>query len=67
VTKFGIDTANMFGFWDWVGGRYFDGFGHWALDHARHRAGQFPRHAWQASTRSTSISAPRRSSATCRC
>ena len=21
-TKFGIDTANMFGFWDWVGGRY---------------------------------------------
>ena len=20
--KFGIDTANMFGFWDWVGGRY---------------------------------------------
>ncbi|MFZ2064066.1 MAG: glucose-6-phosphate isomerase, partial [Candidatus Binatus sp.] len=22
VTKFGIDTKNMFGFWDWVGGRY---------------------------------------------
>jgi len=22
VTKFGIDIANMFGFWDWVGGRY---------------------------------------------
>jgi glucose-6-phosphate isomerase len=22
VMKFGIDTANMFGFWDWVGGRY---------------------------------------------
>ena len=22
VQKFGIDTANMFGFWDWVGGRY---------------------------------------------
>jgi len=22
VTKFGIDTQNMFGFWDWVGGRY---------------------------------------------
>ena len=21
-TEFGIDTANMFGFWDWVGGRY---------------------------------------------
>jgi len=20
VAKFGIDTANMFGFWDWVGG-----------------------------------------------
>jgi glucose-6-phosphate isomerase len=22
VSKFGIDTRNMFGFWDWVGGRY---------------------------------------------
>ena len=22
VSRFGIDTANMFGFWDWVGGRY---------------------------------------------
>ncbi|MDI9857582.1 glucose-6-phosphate isomerase [Flectobacillus roseus] len=22
VVKFGIDSANMFGFWDWVGGRY---------------------------------------------
>ncbi len=22
VSKFGIDTDNMFGFWDWVGGRY---------------------------------------------
>jgi glucose-6-phosphate isomerase len=22
VTKFGIDTDNMFGFWEWVGGRY---------------------------------------------
>lgn len=22
VTEFGIDVRNMFGFWDWVGGRY---------------------------------------------
>src|SRR5262249_35151010 len=22
IAKFGIDTANMFEFWDWVGGRY---------------------------------------------
>jgi glucose-6-phosphate isomerase len=22
VSAFGVDTANMFGFWDWVGGRY---------------------------------------------
>lgn len=22
VKEFGIDEANMFGFWDWVGGRY---------------------------------------------
>ncbi len=27
VAKFGIDTANMFGFWDWVGGRYSYDFG----------------------------------------
>ncbi len=25
VEKFGIDTANMFEFWDWVGGRYHYG------------------------------------------
>ena len=45
VSKFGIDTANMFGFWDWVGGRY-------SMDSAiglstmlADRAGQFPGHA----------------------
>jgi glucose-6-phosphate isomerase len=32
VAKFGIDTANMFGFWDWVGGRY-------SIDDAGHRPG----------------------------
>ncbi len=67
VAKFGIDTANMFGFWDWVGGRYSMDSAIGLLDHARHRAGQFPRHAGAASTRSTSISAPRRSSATSQC
>ena len=51
VAAFGIDTDNMFGFWDWVGGRYSmdsaiglstmiaigpDGF--------REHAGRLPRH-----------------------
>ena len=61
VAKFGIDTANMFGFWDWVGGRY-------SMDSAiglstmlavgpeqlRRDAGRLPR-------RWTSTSVPRRS------
>src|SRR5260370_24716420 len=29
VAKFGIDTANMFEFWDWVGGRYSLGSAVW--------------------------------------
>ena len=29
VQKFGIDPDNMFGFWDWVGGRYSLVVGHW--------------------------------------
>ena len=59
VAEFGIDTENMFGFWDWVGGRY-------SMDSAiglstmlavgpeRVRA-----RCWPASTRSTSTSARR--------
>ena len=45
VAEFGIDTANMFGFWDWVGGRY-------SMDSAiglstmiADRPGRLPRHA----------------------
>ena len=38
VEKFGIDTANMFGFWDWVGGRYSSRLGHRPLADARDRA-----------------------------
>ena len=41
VTKFGIDTDNMFEFWDWVGGPLFHGFGHRTLHHAGHRSGWF--------------------------
>ncbi len=67
VAEFGIDTDNMFGFWDWVGGRYsFDSAIGLSLmiaigaDALRARCSP-------ASTRWTSTSAPRRSSATCRC
>ena len=35
VSKFGIDTRNMFGFWDWVGGRYSMDSRHRPLDDAR--------------------------------
>ena len=65
VAKFGIDTANMFGFWDWVGGRY-------SMDSAIGLSTMIAigptlsARCWPASTRWTSISARRRSSATCR-
>ena len=44
-----------------------DGLGHRPVDDDRDRPGQLPRHARLASTRWTSTSAPRRSSAICRC
>ena len=36
---FGIDTANMFEFWDWVGGRYSAVVGDRSADRAHHRHG----------------------------
>jgi glucose-6-phosphate isomerase len=41
VAEFGIDTANMFGFWDWVGGRYSmisAAFARWTSIFARRRS-----------------------------
>ena len=65
--KFGIDTANMFGFWDWVGGRY-------SMDSAIGLStmlaigpDNFRAMLDWLSRRWTSTSAPRRSRATCRC
>ncbi len=59
VAKFGIDTANMFGFWDWVGGRY-------SMDSAIGLSTMlavgpeaFARDAGRTCTRSTSTSAAR--------
>ena len=67
VAKFGIDTANMFEFWDWVGGRYsYDSAIGLSLMIAIGPE-QLPRACSPASTRWTSTSAPRRSSGTCRC
>ena len=66
VAKFGIDTDNMFGFWDWVGGRY-------SMDSAIGLSTMIAvgptasATCWPASTRWTSISAPRRRRAICRC
>ena len=45
VAEFGIDTANMFGFWDWVGGRYSLRLGHRPVADARHRGRRVRRDA----------------------
>jgi glucose-6-phosphate isomerase len=43
VGKFGIDTANMFGFWDWVGGRCSTAFTRWTSTSApRPSSATFP-------------------------
>ena len=61
VSKFGIDTDNMFGFWDWVGGRY-------SMDSAIGLSTmvaigpEASATCWPASTRWMSTSAPRRPS-----
>ena len=67
VSAFGIDTANMFGFWDWVGGRY-------SMDSAiglstmiAIGAGPVRRDAGRLPRRWTSTSGPRRWPPTCRC
>ena len=67
VSAFGIDTANMFGFWDWVGGRY-------SMDSAIGLStmlaigpDNFRAMLDRLSRRWTSISAPRRLRKTCRC
>jgi glucose-6-phosphate isomerase len=66
VAAFGIDTANMFGFWDWVGGRY-------SMDSAIGLSTMLAvgrtisARCSPAFTRWTSISAPRRLRKTCRC
>src|SRR5206468_3395354 len=44
VSEFGIDTANMFGFWDWVGA-LFHGLGDRPVDGARRRSRQLSRAA----------------------
>ena len=66
VTAFGIDTENMFGFWDWVGGRY-------SMDSAIGLSTMvaigpeaFARDAGRLSRRWTSTSARRRRPPTCR-
>ena len=67
VSEFGIDTANMFGFWDWVGGRY-------SMDSAIGLStmlavgpGELPGDARGLLTRWTSTSGRRRSRRTSRC
>ena len=58
VSAFGIDTANMFGFWDWVGGRYSvdSAIGLSVMAAVGDRFAEF----LAASTPSTNISAPSR-------
>ena len=64
--KFGIDTANMFAFWDWVGGRYSLWSAIGLSIALRRSAWTTSRSCSPAATRWTSTSAPRRSRRTCR-
>ena len=66
VAKFGIDPANMFGVLGLGRRPLLDGLGDRALDHAGDRAPSTSARCSPGSTRWTSISAPRPSSATCR-
>ena len=66
VAKFGIDTANMFEFWDWVGGRY-SMTPPSACRPCWPSARSISPPCSTAFTRWTSTSAPPPSSATCRC
>jgi len=66
VSKFGIDTANMFGFWDWVGGRYsmirpsvYPPCSRWVLT--------ISKVCWAVSAKWTSISEPLPLTRTCPC
>ena len=60
VDEFGIDTDNMFGFWDWVGGRYSVDSAIGLVGDGRDRPRSVRGLPVWASTSSTSISAPRR-------
>ena len=66
VAKFGIDTANLFEFWDWVGGRYS-----WipplACQPWSRLGRRIFRRCWSVSIRWTNISALLPSGKTCRC
>jgi glucose-6-phosphate isomerase len=62
VAKFGIDTANMFGFWDWVGGRY----SRWTNTFAPHRSSTTYRYSWAFWLSGTTISSARRRLPCCR-
>lgn len=65
VARFGIDTRNMFEFWDWVGGRYSCGRPS-ACPSRSTSAWTTSRNCSKARTRWTSISAPPRWNGTCR-
>jgi glucose-6-phosphate isomerase len=65
VADFGIDTANMFGFWDWVGGRYSTPRRSACRSWSRSGPGGSARCS-TGSTPWTSTSAPRPTRPTCR-
>ena len=67
VAKFGIDTANMFEFWDWVGGRYSLRLRHRAVADDRDRPRALPRDAGRLPRDGRALPHRAVSSATCRC
>ena len=65
AAAFGIDTT--FGFWDWVGGRYFPVECDRPADRDRHRRREVSARCWPARMRWTATSPRRRWRRTCRC
>ena len=67
VAEFGIDTANMFGFWDWVGGRYSMSSAIGLSTMIADRPGRLRRAARRPARDGHALPRPPRCARTCRC
>ena len=67
VADFGIDPANAFGFWDWVGGRYSVDSAIGTSRGGGHRTGELRRLPGRLPRHRPALRRDRRSAPTCRC